>query len=66
MRPLPESILNLRKCELEPHDWSSVYNAKTPNEKADIFKEDIMDIVNNVAPEKTINIASDDEPWFTE
>ena len=54
------------KHKLKAHDWSNVYNAKTSNEKADIFKKEVMEIVNETAPEKNRNIASDDKPWFTE
>ena len=66
IRPLPDSIQNLIKRHLEGHDWSNVYSAETANEKVDTFKRDVMEIVNNVAPEKSRNIASDDKQWFTE
>ena len=66
VRHLPDSLQNLIKQGLEGHDWSNVYRAKTANDKADIFKCEVMDIINTIAPEKFRNIASDDKPWFTE
>ena len=66
VRPLPDSIQNIIKQKLESHDWSNVYDSKTANEKADIFKSEVMAIVNSVAPERMRNISSDDKPWYTE
>ena len=66
VRPLPDSIQITIKQALESKDWAKVYAAKTADAKAEIFKEEVMEIVNRVAPEKIRNIASDDQPWFTE
>ena len=66
VRPLPDSVQSIINSEIEKKDWSNVYNAETANDKATIFKEELMEIVNKVAPERIRNIASDDQPWFTE
>ena len=66
IRPLPDSFQENIKLELEGHDWSNMHNANMANDKATIFTNEVMTIVNKVASEKTRNIASDDQPWFTE
>ena len=66
VRPIPESLQEKIKHELETHDWSNMHNANTANDKATIFTNEVMTIVNKIAPEKTRNIANDDQPWFTE
>ena len=66
VRPLPESLVNLIKATLRCHDWENVYNAKTSNEKAQIFHKEVMEIVNRIAPEKYRNISTDDQPWYTD
>ena len=66
VRPLPDSIQNLIKHALQEHDWSNVYNSKTSNDKADIFKNEVMAIVNKIAPQRVRHISSEDKPWYTE
>ena len=66
VRPLPESILNLIKTALQVHSWNNVYTAATSHEKAWIFHKEVMEIVNQIAPERYRNISTDDQPWYTE
>ena len=64
VRPLPESTLLLILTALNLHNWDNVYNAETAHEKATTFHKEVMQIVNEIAPEKYKNISSDDQPWF--
>ena len=41
-------------------------NAKTSNEKADIFHKEMISILDTVAPVKNRKIASVDQPWYSE
>ena len=66
VRPLPDSILNVITHDLEAHDWTNLYNCKTANGKADIFKSEVMTIVNKIVPERIRSISSEDKPWYTE
>ena len=66
VRPLPESLINLIKASLQFHSWENVYHATTSDEKAHIFHKEVMEKVNEIAPEKLRNVSSDDEPWFTD
>ena len=66
VRPLPESLLNLIKAALQVHNWSNVHNAETSHEKARIFQDEVMEIVDKIAPERLRNISTDDQPWYTE
>ena len=66
VRPLPESALLLILTKLNLHDWRNIYNAETAHEKAKLFHKEVMEIVDETAPEKHRNISSDDQPWFDE
>ena len=66
VRPLPQSTLALIRQSLQEKDWSKVLNAKTSNEKADMFHKEIMTMLDTLAPQKTRKISNDDKPWFSE
>ena len=48
--PLPKSVLTKIRLILQEKDWSCVLNAKTANEKADLFHNKIMEVIDDVAP----------------
>ena len=66
VRPLPASKLTMIRLALQEKDWSNVLNARTANEKADTFHNEIMSILDTIAPQKTRKISNNDQPWYTE
>ena len=66
VRPLPESGLATLESSLSEQLWSRVLDAKTADEKANIFHEVAMELLNKTVPEKVRKVASDDQDWFTD
>ena len=45
--------------------WESVYAAETAHEKAAKFQEILINILDEIFPEKIRKISIDDQPWVT-
>ena len=66
VRPAPQSGLDKLKLVVEQHDWSSVMSAESGHEKAEIFQQQLLQLVDSCLPEKTRKVASDDQCWITQ
>ena len=65
VRPFPQSgILKLREWFIE-QTWKKVFEAETAHEKADIFQKMLLEKMNEIFPEKTRKLQSDDQPWIS-
>ena len=65
VQPLLDSGLSTMKNWLVGEKWESVLNAKTANEKVEVFENIFKEKYNEFFPKKTIKVAGDDQPWFT-
>ena len=45
--------------------WNLVYEAESSHEKAESFQKVLVDILNEIFPEKIRKINSNDKPWMT-
>ena len=45
--------------------WEKVYKAETANDKANVFQNFLEAKFNECFPKKTIEVANNDQPWFT-
>ena len=65
VRPFPQSgILKMKEWFVD-QSWERVYEAETAHEKARIFQEMLLQILNETFPEKIRRISSDDQPWIS-
>ena len=65
VRPFPQSgISKLREWFIE-QTWKKVFEAETAHEKADIFQKMLLEKMNEIFPEKTRKLQSDDQPWIS-
>ena len=65
VRNFPQSgILKLKDWFIE-QTWKNVYEAETAHEKAEIFQNTLIKILDELFPEKIRKIHSDDQPWIT-
>ena len=66
VRPITKSgMVRLREW-FETQDWSQILSEDSINIKAESLMSMITDALNTFLPEKTIRVASDDEPWYSE
>ena len=66
VRPLHESLLAILQSSLKQQSWLRVLEASTANDKANIFQEVAMMMINEAVPEKVRKVSSDDQDWYTE
>ena len=66
IRPISSSGLNLLREWFKSQAWGNILNVKSVDHKASLLLQQIQDALNKFVPQKTIRIASDDEPWFTQ
>ena len=66
VRPLADSIMALLRENFENKNWENVFNAKSANNKADIFYSEVMQIIDQFEPEKIRKFSNDDQSWYTE
>ena len=65
VRPFPQSgILKMREWFID-QTWEKVYSAETTHEKAELFQKMLVTKLDEIFPEKTRKIQSDDQPWIT-
>ena len=65
VRPFPQSGLDKFKEWFIDEQWEQVYAAETAHQKADIFHKMLIDKLDEIFPEKTRKINSDDQPWIS-
>ena len=65
VRPFPQSGMTLFTEWLIDQTWDQVYNAESAHQKAATFQKLLVDKIDEIFPEKTRNINSDDQPWIT-
>ena len=46
-------------------DWSQIFETSTAHDKAKILQEMLLQKFNEIFPEKTHRVSSDDQPWIT-
>ena len=65
-RPFPESgLLKMKEWFIE-ENWTDVFEAKDTHEKAEVFQNKLLEKLQDIFPEKTKNVQSDDSPWMTQ
>ena len=65
VRPFPQSGILKFKEWLIGQTWEAVFGAKSAHDKAEIFQKMLVDKMNEIFPEKTRKIQSDDAPWIS-
>ena len=66
VRPVHGSGMRLLRNWFEEQDWSENLNATSVDRKAELLLSLVNMAMNKYLPEKTIRVASDDEPWFNQ
>ena len=64
-RPFPESGMNKMKEWFISQTWDEVYQAESAHSKAEVFQNKLINILDEIFPEKERKISSDDQPWIT-
>ena len=65
IRPFPESgICKLRDWFID-QTWDNVYKVESAHDKAQNFQNILMEKLEEIFPEKSRKINSDDQPWVT-
>ena len=65
VRPFPQSGIDKLREWFIDQTWDNVYEAESAHEKADNFHKLLVDKLEEIFPEKTRRINSDDQPWVT-
>jgi hypothetical protein len=65
VRPFPKSGMLKMKDWFIEQTWEEVFKAETAHDKAKIFQSKLLNILDEIFPEKTRRISSDDQPWIT-
>ena len=66
VRPLPKSGLDKFRIWIQEQDWAQILKAEGADTKAEILHNLVIRKLDELCPEKTRRIASDDRPWYTE
>ena len=66
MRPIPRSGIDKMRQWLIDQTWNNVYEAESAHAKAEIFQKCLLEQYENIFPEKTRKISSDDAPWISQ
>ena len=64
VRPLPESGMERMKELFINESWEKICAAETAHEKAAKFQNILLDVLNEIFPEKLLKISNDDQPWI--
>ena len=64
-RPIPQSGLDQFQTWLIGETWEDVYGAESAHQKAAIFQNKIVAKFDEIFPQKTRQISSDDAPWIS-
>ena len=66
VRPIHGSGMALLTAWFENQDWSTNSPCESVDGKAELLMSQILGAVNKYLPSKTIRVASDDEPWYSQ
>ena len=66
VRTVHKSGMKLLRDWFEEQDWHENLKVEPVDAKAELLLSQVNAAVNKYLPEKTIRIASDDEPWFNQ
>ena len=62
-RPFPDSAIREMGQWVQGQTWKEVYDEKCPDMKAEKFEKLILDKVDQLFPQKTIKLSTDDNSW---
>ena len=65
VRPIPESGIQRMKEWFIEQTWDHVYQAESAHVKAALLQQTLLDVLEDIFPEITRKISSDDQPWVT-
>ena len=65
VRPFPQSGLLKFKDWIMNQSWDKVFSAESAHKKAEVFQDILINKLEEIFPEKTKKINSDDQPWMT-
>ena len=63
VRPFPQSGIDQLREWFIDQTWETVYTAESAHEKAELFHKLLVEKLEEIFPEKTRRINSDDQPW---
>ena len=66
VRPTPEEKLKILKSHFKCEKWHKIKESNNAHEQAHYFHTELLNTCNQIIPEKTRKVSSDDQPWFTE
>lgn len=66
VRPLKQSGIDLFGHWIKKQSWKEVFDAKSVDEKSEIFQKMLLEKVEEFLPLKKVKISSDDQPFCTE
>ena len=66
VRPIHKSGMQLLRSWFESQLWTLNLATESIDKKAELLLSQVLEAVNSFLPEKVINLASDNQPWFTE
>ena len=64
VRPLPQSGMSKFQAWIQEQTWKEVLEEESVDKKAEVLHNMIINKLDEVCPEKTMKISSDDRPWF--
>ena len=65
VRPFPQSGIEKMTEWFIDQSWEQVFQAESTHEKAKIFQNMLIKILDQIFPEKIRKISSDDQPWIS-
>ena len=65
VRPFPQSGFSKMRDWFVDQTWDEAYTAESAHLKAEIFQKLLVNKLDEIFPEKTRKIQSDDAPWIT-
>ena len=65
VRPFPQSGIVKMKQWFIDQSWEQVHQATSAHDKASIFQQMLLQILDEIFPEKLRKISSDDQPWIS-
>ena len=65
VRPFPRSGMEKMRNWCIDQSWEEVYQAETAHEKARVFQNMSLKVLDEIFPEKIRRVSSDDQAWIT-
>ena len=66
VRPIKQSSIDSFGFWIKQTDWKDIFDAKTVDEKTELFQSKLVEKVDEFFPQKNRVISSDDQPFCTE